>query len=47
VGKVREVGNFGRLFRSKMIRGQIGRQMYEVGEFGKFFEVRGVRKFVR
>jgi hypothetical protein len=47
VGKVREFGNFGRLLRLKIFRGQIGRQMYEVGEFEKFFEVREVRKFGR
>jgi hypothetical protein len=47
VGKVKEVGNFGRLWRLKIFRSQIGRQMYEVGGFGKFCEVREVRKFRR
>jgi hypothetical protein len=47
VGKVREVGNFGKLWGTNIFRGQIGRQMYEVGGFGKFCEVRDVRKYRR
>jgi hypothetical protein len=45
--RVREVGNFGRLRLSKMFRSQIGRQIYEVGGFGKCCEVREVRKIRR
>jgi hypothetical protein len=44
---VREVRNFGRLWWSKLFRCHIGRQLYEVGGYGKFCEVREVRKFGR
>jgi hypothetical protein len=41
------VGNFGRLWTSKIFSGQIDRQIYEVWGLGKFCEVREVRKFGR
>jgi hypothetical protein len=44
---MREVGNVGSLWNSKIYRGQMGRQSYEVGGFGKFCDVMEVRKFGR
>jgi hypothetical protein len=38
------VGYFGSLWRSKIFRNEIGRQIYEVRKFGKFCDVREVRK---
>jgi hypothetical protein len=37
---VREDGNFGRLERSKIFIGQVGRQIYEVRLVGKFWRLR-------
>jgi hypothetical protein len=48
--KVQEVQNFGRLGRSKIFEGQIGRQMWEVGSkiFGgrKIFRGQGGRQIL-
>jgi hypothetical protein len=41
-----EVRNFGRVWRSKIFRSEIVRQINEFVEFGKFFEVRKVKRFV-